>query len=543
MSVPTEGFITSQLPQINSIWIDEDEETEKLYGLQAQLLRETGLDGDDYNFDIQLVNSTKPALNNKRNIELPPLRPIDNSQENGSNGSGDKSTEGLSLGHSKNKSFDALFHHSNSVATTAAASSSFSGANYQGKGGSSNSGESWKPSRGNTFLSKKLLLNRRKFLKLFKNKIQNEPKKALISTPFDFHHISHAGNRLANDNARDAQQSRSRVTSMHSTPDSTVDTLGSRSSSTQQHPQLSKAFVTESLPEIYQSHSRNVSFSHPQQEQIQILMQNHARPHSVTSSTYSSVASSDRVKSMSTVATTILEGTPTASKRLSYGQSNRNSNNNNSGNSTQHYNYNRNRNQQQHRWDRIKNEVERPERSGGGGKNYNYISNNSNDDDDDDDRRSNSTELSISFLEKYDFPTLLGEDQEQYDLPYDDDYHDEEEKIREGYGDSTRHKLGTSFLDPAQSRLRRVHNSFNSQDRFSINASPVREILQTESKQPSPGIHSPYRFMTDDSPVRTLSTPELEQLLFSDSQSRTVTVDDILRYYRDTITEMNSPYI
>ena len=536
MSVPTEGYITSQLPQINSIWIDEDEETEKLYGLQAQLLRESGLDGDDYNFDIQLVNSTKPALNNKRNIELPPLRPIDNGKDNGSNGSGDRSTEGLSLGHSKNKSFDALFHHSNSVT---AASSSLSGDGYQHKGG--NNGDSWKPSRGNTFLSKKLLLNRRKFLKLFKNKIQNEPKKALISTPFDFHHISHAGNRLVNDNLKDTQQSRSRVTSMHSIPESTVDTLGSRSSSSQQHPQLSKAFVTESLPEIYQSHSRNVSFSHAQQEQIQILMQNHTRPHSVTSSTYSSLASSDRVKSMSTVATTILEGTPTASKRLSYGQGNRNNNNN--GNSTQHYNYNRNHNQQQeHGWDRAKDEMERRGRSEGDGKNYN----DGNDDGDDDDRRSNSTELSISFLEKYNFPTFLGEDQQQYDLPYDDDYNKEEEEEEEmeiGYRNNSRHKLGTSFLDPAQSRLRRVHNSFNSQDRFSVNASPVREILQTESKQPSPGIHSPYRFMTDDSPVRTLSTPELEQLLFSDSQCRTVTVDDILRYYRDTISEMNSPYI
>lgn len=61
------------LPQMKSIWLDEDQEAEKLYGLQAQRLMDSSSDEEEIP-DIQLVHSDKPMLNNKQNIELPGLR-------------------------------------------------------------------------------------------------------------------------------------------------------------------------------------------------------------------------------------------------------------------------------------------------------------------------------------------------------------------------------------------------------------------------------------------------------------------------------------
>ncbi|SCU98159.1 LADA_0H10968g1_1 [Lachancea dasiensis] len=60
------------LPQMRSIWIDEDQEAEKLYGLQVQRLMDSD---DDDQVDMMLINSDRPVLNNKERIELPPLRP------------------------------------------------------------------------------------------------------------------------------------------------------------------------------------------------------------------------------------------------------------------------------------------------------------------------------------------------------------------------------------------------------------------------------------------------------------------------------------
>ncbi|SCU99959.1 LAME_0G06634g1_1 [Lachancea meyersii CBS 8951] len=60
------------LPQMRSIWIDEDQEAEKLYGLQVQHLMDS--DGEDQ-VDMMLINSDRPVLNNKERIELPPLMP------------------------------------------------------------------------------------------------------------------------------------------------------------------------------------------------------------------------------------------------------------------------------------------------------------------------------------------------------------------------------------------------------------------------------------------------------------------------------------
>ncbi|AMD19230.1 HBR329Cp [Eremothecium sinecaudum] len=62
----------NNLPQIKSIWIDEDEEAEKLYGLHAQQIMDS--DGEEQ-LEVITLNSEKPILENKRNIELPPLPP------------------------------------------------------------------------------------------------------------------------------------------------------------------------------------------------------------------------------------------------------------------------------------------------------------------------------------------------------------------------------------------------------------------------------------------------------------------------------------
>lgn len=66
-------IVNQQLPQMKSIWIDEDQEAEKLYSLQAQQL----MGGDEFN--ITMVNSDKPALNNKKQIDLRPLTKKSNS--------------------------------------------------------------------------------------------------------------------------------------------------------------------------------------------------------------------------------------------------------------------------------------------------------------------------------------------------------------------------------------------------------------------------------------------------------------------------------
>lgn len=54
---------------MGSIWLDEDPE-EKLYSIQAQVLMDA--DGDELQ-NIVFLNSKKPLLNNRKNIELPPL--------------------------------------------------------------------------------------------------------------------------------------------------------------------------------------------------------------------------------------------------------------------------------------------------------------------------------------------------------------------------------------------------------------------------------------------------------------------------------------
>ncbi|CAR27319.1 hypothetical protein ZYGR_0I05930 [Zygosaccharomyces rouxii] len=123
------------LPQMKSIWLDEDEEAEKLYGLQAQQFM--GPDDEDA-LSIRMVNSDKPLLSNKKKIDLGPL--------------------------TKNK-----FRMPRSPASKGFAN---------GSGRSSNRDGTQKPKSG--------------FFSLFKGKEINNGKNRKISTPFQFQHISHA---------------------------------------------------------------------------------------------------------------------------------------------------------------------------------------------------------------------------------------------------------------------------------------------------------------------------------------------------------------
>lgn len=58
------------LPQIKSIWIDEDQEAEKLYGMAGQtlLLDESDMESDNEEFDVTVLNSDKPVLNHKKKL-------------------------------------------------------------------------------------------------------------------------------------------------------------------------------------------------------------------------------------------------------------------------------------------------------------------------------------------------------------------------------------------------------------------------------------------------------------------------------------------
>lgn len=129
----------SVLPQMKSIWLDEDEEAEKLYGLQAQQFM--GPDDEDA-LSIRMVNSDKPLLSNKKKIDLGTL--------------------------AKNK-----FRMARSPAF---------------KGSVNGSGRSDDRDNSNNVHQK----TKGGFFSFFKGKEANNGKTKKISTPFQFQHISHA---------------------------------------------------------------------------------------------------------------------------------------------------------------------------------------------------------------------------------------------------------------------------------------------------------------------------------------------------------------
>lgn len=84
------------LPQMKSIWIDEDQEAEKLYSLQAQQLLSSGSDEE---LNITMINSDKPKLPNKNKINLRPLLNTSNNQLN--NGKYPKNLQSKTLNNKK----------------------------------------------------------------------------------------------------------------------------------------------------------------------------------------------------------------------------------------------------------------------------------------------------------------------------------------------------------------------------------------------------------------------------------------------------------
>ncbi|SMN18447.1 similar to Saccharomyces cerevisiae YHR061C GIC1 Protein of unknown function involved in initiation of budding and cellular polarization [Maudiozyma saulgeensis] len=245
------------LPQMKSIWLDEDEEAEKLYGIQAQQLMDSGSDYDEEDGgyhgipDLMLINSDKPILNNKKNIELSGLKTISSPTKFRSHSDKKRSAANNKKSSGSKKFFKKLFN-----------SSGF--------------------------------------------KQESNIKKKNISTPYHFQHISHAGG-MDDDNTNDEDEQVSIEVEKSFDPKAK---------------QLSSIFVTESIPQPKQE---GYSF---QQHRRRRSNSSNIKRTSYSSSLYSSTTSStrgDRIKSSSTMATTILDRFPSNSKNGLSSRSNNNS--------------------------------------------------------------------------------------------------------------------------------------------------------------------------------------------------------------------------
>ncbi|CAL9729703.1 GTPase-interacting component 2 [Monosporozyma unispora] len=370
-------IVNQQLPQMKSIWIDEDQEAEKLYSLQAQQL----MGGDEFN--ITMVNSDKPALNNKKQIDLRPLTKKSNSPK-------------LYQKKKHAKAYQQPLQQTNKV--------------------------KHKKSILNLFRSNSI-----------SHKKQQQPASRVISGPFDFQHISHAGGKEDEEESQE-EPSQTKQDNPMTTDDSTKDLIS-----------LNKAFVTQTL-----------------------------RPESVGSSLYTNSMKSenqhDRIMSMSTTATTFLERTPSFNKikRLS---------NNKLLSSAQRNHFTT---------------TERPDSMG--------------------------SNLSINFLKNYSFPTLLEDEQIK-------DFNELEQPV-EIEQESTTATTTTTDLSMKHTKNQSISSS------FSTTSSSYSSLKPPPTNTNTPNTRSHKR---NSSAPGSLTTPELEQFLFSDSAFKDrISVDDILRYYNTT---------
>ncbi|CAI4058821.1 hypothetical protein SKDZ_04G5090 [Saccharomyces kudriavzevii ZP591] len=252
------GSGNMNLPQMRSIWLDEDEEAEKLYGLQAQQFM--GSD-DEENLGITFINSDKPVLSNKQNIELPPLLPNTHSSR------------------------------------------------YDGRS-TSNSAVSIETSSSSSTIKtkhKKVLFK----LNLLKKRFlgtQLDIRAKNISTPFDFQHISHADTK----NGFQDEQLQGPLSAPTEIEEDSALSLSKRDSRS-----LNKAFVTERIPANRES--KLIPRSHDKKTSRLSV----ARSISVTSSNYSKSTQGNnhsingRVVSTSTMATSIFEYSPNSSPKQS----------------------------------------------------------------------------------------------------------------------------------------------------------------------------------------------------------------------------------
>lgn len=179
------------LPQMKSIWIDEDQEAEKLYGMVGQtlLLGDSDVESQENDLDVTVLNSDQPVLSHKKSIMLPPLK-------QSTNLSGARSTKKeLTRTTKKNKGF---------------------------------------------------------FKSIFKsNKAQQHGVPAKISTPFAFQHISHASYNRGQDTYYPIEEEHIHEEQEDVEEEDLYDFENSATSTiSQEKPQqLSRAFVTESLLE------------------------------------------------------------------------------------------------------------------------------------------------------------------------------------------------------------------------------------------------------------------------------------------------------
>lgn len=400
--------MNQQLPQMKSIWIDEDQEAEKLYSLQAQQLM-----GDD-ELNITLVNSDKPALNNKKQIDLRPLVKKSNSPQlyNKEHKFSGKSSTSAQVQEVSNK-------------------------------------VSYKKSIMNLFKNGNVSSYSRK------KKQQNNVR--IISGPFDFQHISHAGGKQEPTN-----ESSQRTVNVDKVDPRCSENKRKDSESMKDSISLNKAFVTKTL-----------------------------RPDSEVSSIYANSMKSnechDRIMSVSSTATTFLERTP------SFHRIKHLSNHNNKIFSAQKPQFTTN---------------ERPNSSG--------------------------SNISINFLKNYNFPTLL-EDEQVQDFNQIVMLKEEEEGQKRG-------KEGiNNVLQPPTISLSSSYSTTTSSSSFpSTTDLPMkghcnnRSISTTISNSSSTysSIKPKSMHKRTSSVPGSLSTPDLEQFLFSDVAFKDrISVDDILRYY------------
>lgn len=251
MSVNLLSHNNNNLPQMKSIWLDEDEEAEKLYGMQAQQLMDSGSDYDDeYGEshgipDIMMINSDKPILNNKKNIKL----------------------SGLPKQYAK----------------------TVSSSNHYAK-------------------SKKKPSGSKKFFKsLFGSsgfKQETSIKKKSISTPYHFQHISHAGGVDEDEDSNNKEEFDN--ANEKSEEDEIVKSCDPRVK------QLSSIFVTESIPQSkHDSHYSNLQNNH-RRRSSSINNKRTSYSSSIYSSGTASTRG-ERIMSSSTMATTILDRFPSSS--------------------------------------------------------------------------------------------------------------------------------------------------------------------------------------------------------------------------------------
>ncbi|XDT26974.1 CRIB domain profile [Nakaseomyces glabratus] len=295
------------LPQIKSIWIDEDQEAEKLYGMAGQtlLLDESDMESDNEEFDVTVLNSDKPVLNHKKKIMLPPLVPR-----------------------------SPTYHRYNKIAS---------------------------PDAGKK--------DKKFFRSLFKsngskNKGSNGDKAMKISTPFDFHHISHASfNRNQSTDLPNLEDIENYYGSEQLSQLAASRAIG-----------LNKAFVTKSTatkaPSNFSSLTKSQGYGNLALKKDRVVSSSSislARSGSVASSNLSnnnSLMKNGRVVSSSTIATSLFDYEDHLSPNHSVGM--------------------------------------KPTFASHTTPNFENKEN----------RDSGNSELSINFLKSYSFPTLLEEEEE-----------------------------------------------------------------------------------------------------------------------------------